>query len=207
MSAVEEGAAKVSDSRRHRLSGSQLGSLIAAVFGLIYLEANSGSLPAPLPAALRIAAAVAFVGLLALLLGRRRPHATTGQPGGSGFGAEYWSVVAGEVAAIVAGSIILTTVFDLPHGVVAWVSVVVGVHFIVLAAIWRLSLLRILGIAIALCGLAGVTAAAAGAATVVIAATGGIAPGALLLASAYWGAVDSDKRPGRDEAYPAGSSK
>lgn len=116
MSAAEEGAAKVSDSRRHRLSGSQLGSLIAGVFGLIYLEANSGSLPAPVPAALRIAAAVALVGLVVLLLGRRRPHATTGQPGGSGFGAEYWSVVAGEAAAILAGSIILTTVFNLPHG-------------------------------------------------------------------------------------------
>lgn len=153
-SAIEERATKAGDSTRRRLTGQQLGSLIGAVFGLIYVEANSGSPPTPVPAALRIVAAAAFVGLLALLLlAPRRPRPMTGQPEQGGFGRKYWLVVAGEAAASVVGSIILTKVFDLAHAVVAWVSVVVGVHFIALAAIWRLSLFWVLGAAIALCGL------------------------------------------------------
>jgi len=42
---------------------------------------------------------------------------------------------------------------------VAWVSVVVGGHFVMLAGIWRLRLFRHLGTAIALCGIVGLTAA------------------------------------------------
>jgi len=37
----------------------------------------------------------------------------------------------------------------LPNAVVAWVSVVVGVHFLMLAAIWRLRLFRVLLLAAA----------------------------------------------------------
>ena len=76
-------------------------------------------------------------------------------------------------------------VFDLPYAVVAWVSIIVGVLFIVLAAIWGLSLHRVLRVVIVSCRPAGVTAAAAGAGTVVIAATAGVAPAALLLAPVY----------------------
>ena len=65
-------------------------------------------------------------------------------------------MVAAEVAGIAAGSALLNGPLDWPHAVVAWVSVVVGMHFAVLAAVWRVSLSG-LGAAIALCGLAGLT--------------------------------------------------
>jgi hypothetical protein len=194
--------------------GQRLGSLIGGVFGLIYVEVNAGSLAAPAAAALRIAGAVAFAGLVALLVARRGRGAapSTGrEPGASaeaaargGFGPRYWLVVAAEVAAIAAGSALLNGPLDRPRAAVAWVSVVVGVHFFVLASLWRVSLFRWLGAAIALCGLAGLAAAGLDASGAVIATAAGVLPGALLLAAGYRGAIAVPHRSGRPEPGPAG---
>jgi hypothetical protein len=87
--------------------GRRLGSLIGGIFGLIYVEANVGSLPDLWATALQIAAAVAFAGLVAVLALARGPRAPAGSAAGVGFGSRYWLVVAGEVAAIPAGAAIL----------------------------------------------------------------------------------------------------
>lgn len=173
--------------------GQRLGLLIGAIFGLLYVEVNAGLLPEPWAAVLKIAAGVAFAGLAAMFARDRglRPAARPADQGG--FGGSYWLVVAGEAAAIVAGAVLLNGPAGLPRAAVAWVSVVVGVHFLALAAIWRFPPFRLLGAGIALCGAAGLTAAAAGAAAAVIAATGGVLPGILLLAASYWGATTSQR--------------
>lgn len=168
--------------------GQRLGSFIGGVFGLIYVEVNAGVLAAPAATALRIAGAVAFAGLLALLAVNRGSGAPAAAAARGGFGPRYWLVVAAEVAAIAAGSALLNGPLDRPRAVVAWVSVVVGMHFAALAAVWRVSLFRWLGAAIALCGLAGLAAAGLGASSAVIATVGGVLPGALLLAAGYRGA-------------------
>ena len=171
--------------------GQRLGSLIGAIFGLLYVEVNAGLLHEPWAAVLKIAAGVAFAGIAAMFA-RDRGQRPAARPADQGsFGGSYWLVVAGEVAAIVAGAVLLNGPARLPHAVVAWVSVVVGAHFLALAAIWRFPLFRFLGAGIALCGVAGLTTAAAGAAPAVIAATGGVLPGILLLAASYWGATSS----------------
>ncbi len=90
----------------------------------------------------------------------------------------------------------------LPHAVVAWVSVVVGVHFLMLAAIWRLRLFRHPGAAIALCGVAELTAAGAGAPTAVIAVAGGVVPGVLLLAAGCQGATAAIRQHTQDASPP-----
>ena len=152
---------------------------------------------------LKIAAGVvAFAGLAAMLARDRglRPAARPADRGG--FGGSYWLVVAGEAVAIVAGALLLNGPAGLPRAVVAWVSVVVGVHFLALATIWRFPPFRLLGAGIALCGAAGLTAAAVGAAPAVIAATGGVLPGILLLAASYWGATASSER-----RQPAGTRR
>jgi hypothetical protein len=184
--------------------GQRLGSLIGGIFGLIYVEVNAGLLPEPWAAVLQIAAVVAFAGL-AVLLARDRGRRSAARPAArGGFGGWYWLVVAGEAAAILAGAAILNGPAGLPRAVVAWVSVVVGVHFLVLAAIWRLPLFRHLGAAIALCGAAGLTAAAVGATPAVIAATGGVLPGILLLSASYWGAATLRRAtPARAEGHAA----
>jgi hypothetical protein len=179
------------------LPGQRLGSLIAGIFGLIYVEVNTGSLPEPWRMALRVVAGVAFAGLIVLLTLARGTH-TPGDPGAQrGFGLGYWLVVAGEVVAILAGAALLNGPAGLPHAVVAWVSVVVGVHFVVLAAIWRLRPFRLLGVAITLCGVAGMTAATLGAPSAVIEVVGGVLPGVLLLASGYAGAAGAVRQPAR----------
>lgn len=179
--------------------GQRLGSLIGGVFGLIYVEANVGPLREPWATALRVAAALAFAALVALLALAGGKRAPAGPGARSGFGSRYWLVVAGEVAAIAAGAATLGPA-GLGHALVAWASVVVGVHFVVLAAIWRLQLFRRLGVAIALCGVAGLIAAAAGAPTAVIAGIGGVLPGVLLLAAGYSGAVGAIREHNRTPA-------
>jgi hypothetical protein len=165
-------------------AGQRLGSLIGAVFGLIYVEANAAPLPAPVALSLRIAGAVAFAAILArLALARRAPAAPAG-----GFGRRYWVIVTLELLAIVSGNALLRGV-GLGHAAVAWVSVVVGVHFVALARVWRLAVLRSLGAALAVCGTAGLAAAVAGAGDAVVSTAGGVLPGALLLVAAAIGTV------------------
>lgn len=170
--------------------GRRLGSLISAAFGLIYVEANSGDLPTVAATLLRIGGAVVFVGLVAALALARpasRPHSAAER---AGFGRGYWVTVALEAGAILAGNALLAGPLHLSDAVVAWISLVVGVHFFALAAIWNVPLFRTLGTALALCGVAGVTAAAAGASHAIVATVGGVLPGGLLLAAALRGAAD-----------------
>lgn len=171
--------------------GARLGSTISGAFGLVYVEANAGQIPAPAGPALRIAAAAAFALLLLGLLATR--HARTPRGGGDGSGAapgfdrRYWLVVAAEAVAIVAGSAIVRGPLGLPDATVAWVSIVVGAHFFGLAAIWDMAPFRALGAAIGACGAVGLIAAAAGAGAAAVALAGGVLPGALLLAAGGWG--------------------
>ena len=111
-------------------------------------------------------------------------------------------MVAAEVAAIAAGIALLNGPLDRPHAVVAWVSVVVGVHFFALAELWQVSLVRWLGAAIAVCGVAGLAAAGLGASSAVVATIGGVLPGALLLAAGYQGAIAPLSRADRPQGRP-----
>ena len=110
-----------------------------------------------------------------------------------GFSARYWLIVALEAAGIVAGGAVLGAV-GLGSATVAWVSVVVGLHFLALAAVWRLSLFRPLGTAIALCGTTAIAAAAAGAGAARVAGIGGVLPGGLLLWAATHRATTAARR-------------
>jgi hypothetical protein len=159
--------------------GRRLGSLIAAVFGLVYIEVNAGSLTPPITLTLRVLGAGAFLAVL-IRLWLEGPQPAAPAARGVGFGGHYWLIVALEAAGIVIGSAALRAL-GLGSATVAWVSVVVGIHFIALAAVWHLSLFRRLGAAIALCGAAAIAAAAAGAGRGWVAGIGAVLPGALLL--------------------------
>ena len=174
--------------------GRQIGSLIGGAFGLAYVEANAGSLPSGATLALRVAAVLAFLGLLALLArdarGRAEEPDWRGGPPGGQFGTGYWLVVAAEVVAIFVGAAVIRGPFGLEDAVVAWISVVVGTHFVALAEVWGgMRFFRYLGLAIGLCGLTGIAADAAGASTAIVATLGGVLPGVLLLGAAYMGAL------------------
>jgi hypothetical protein len=114
--------------------------------------------------------------------GRRQP-----MPSGS-FERGYWLVVVIEVAALAIGLAVVNGPLDAPQAAVAWISFVVGLHFVALAVVFGERFFHQLGGVITACGLAGLVLAAAGATSASIATAGGIVPGAMLLAAGWWGA-------------------
>ncbi|WP_234025036.1 MULTISPECIES: hypothetical protein [unclassified Streptomyces] len=160
--------------------------LIGGAFGAVFIEVNAGSLPPGIGIPLRVLAIAAVLGLLVV---RRRGTAVAPGDGPApnvGFGRRYWWVVAAEGAALLAGLVVINSVLHAPGATVGWIAFVVGVHFFGLAAVWHRPSLRMLGGAMAVCGLAGLILAGCGAPTAAIATTSGIAPGVLLLASVWW---------------------
>lgn len=177
----------------------RLGCLIGATFGLVYVMVNAGVLAAPAATAVRGAGIAAYLAVLvALWRAGVAPGPGPGPADGTAprprFARGYWAIVAAEVVAGAAGLLVLR-VLDAPEAGVAWISVVVGVHFVGLAVLWREPSLRWVGAAITVCGLAGlVWAATAGAAAAPVAIVGGVVPGALLLAGSGWAAVAGRRR-------------
>jgi hypothetical protein len=172
------------------MPGQRLGSLIGAVFGLIYILVNTGALPLAARLPLRALGLAAFlVVLLALHRGRGRASSEGNAPAQAGrLGRTYWTIVAAEAAALAAGLALLNGPFHTPDAGVAWVSTVVGVHFVALGAAFRQRFFHYLGAAVAVCGLAGLGLAAGGAATALVAGVSGVVPGIVLLAAAWSGA-------------------
>jgi hypothetical protein len=188
----------------------KLGSLVGAVFGLVFVVVNAGTLPTVIGTVLRALAVVAFLVVLDALRRPRRPRRTVasaaGRPGGGGFGTGYWLVVAAEVVSIAVGVRVLGGPLDTPDARVAWVAFVVGVHFVALAVVWAESVFHWLGGSMAACGVLGLTLAFAGAPHAAVASIGGVLPGALLLAFAVWGAtVGTDSRRSRADATVGGA--
>jgi len=114
------------------MTAQRQGSVIGAVFGLIYLLVNTGPLPSGCGHSAARARGVASVAVL-IAVYRGRGHGVPRRSGGLGRG--YWLVVADEVAALAAGLALLNGPFDPPQAGVAWVSFVVGIHFVALARV------------------------------------------------------------------------
>ena len=179
------------------MRGQRIGSFVAAVFGLIYAWVNSAPLLAPGMWLVRIPAAIAFVAIVVAVTPRpagRVPHGA-GRPGRGGavvYPRSFWIITAAEVVALFGGLSVLNNVLHRPEASVAWVSVVVGMHFLPLGRLFRQRFFWLLGWAVAACGVVGLVLAVAGAPTWGIAAVSGVVPGALLLAAGGWG---SRRRP------------
>lgn len=167
----------------------RLSSLIGGIFGLIYVFANSGELATTPALVLRIVGALGFVGLLILLrrTGDDQPDPSAGQNPFAG--RAYRLVVVSEIFAMFVGIAVVRGPLHAPHAVIAWVSLVVGVHFLALALVWHQSFFYLLGGAIAACGVLGLGLAAGHASAVAIAVVAGILPGFVLLVSAGLGAM------------------
>jgi hypothetical protein len=167
------------------MSGQRLGSVIGAVFGLIYVLVNVGPLPRGAAIPLQILGVIACVGVL-IAVARSSDHGDSTPR--AGFGRAYWIVVAAEAAAMAGGLALLNGPLDAGWAGVAWVSVVVGLHFVALSVVFAEPFFNRLGAAVAVCGLVGLGLAVAGAGRASVAVVSGVVPGALLLASGWWGA-------------------
>lgn len=174
------------------MPGQRIGSVIAGAFGLVYVLVNAGPLPAAWTLTLRVLAAAAFVAVLVSVVrsGLSGPHRDDHRGGQQRlvFGRAYWLVVAAEAVALFLGARLLSGPLHAPDAGVAWVSVVVGVHFFALAAVFGEHFFHWLGAVITACGVLGLVLAATGAAEPTIALVGGVVPGAVLLGFGRWGA-------------------
>lgn len=150
-----------------------LGVLIGSAFGAVFVFANSGP---PMPPDMSLAARVAAVAALAttVLLGlmaaragapadSRRPLLPT--PRGAGgrrgmFNRGFLGVVFTE-AVLLIGGFRAIRVFDAPPETnVSWIAVVVGLHFIALAAVWKAPSVAVPGAVLTTLGVAGFALAA-----------------------------------------------
>ncbi|GAA2080396.1 hypothetical protein [Actinomadura alba] len=143
------------------------GMLIGATFGAVFVIVNAhrplnGAVGAVLRA-LAILALVSVVGMWVLSI--RRARATGAEPEAvpgvtNMFSRAYWLIVAAEVV-LLFGGIALLGAWDRPEETnVAWVAVVVGVHFIALAPVWKHRGILLPGVILSLFGVAGLVLAA-----------------------------------------------
>ncbi|MGC4897347.1 hypothetical protein [Micromonospora sp. DT31] len=170
---------------RGRPSGMVVGSLVAISFGTVFVLVNTGGLPTPWPLVLRLAGLLVAALLLVWLFrtARRAPQAAQG-PVATGFmDRRYWIVVALEGVALFGGLAVINGVLDRPALAVAWVAVVVGVHFFGLAAVWRMPRYHWLGAVMTVLGLAGFLTYALGGDAGAVGLVSGVGCGAALFAT------------------------
>lgn len=182
------------------MPGQRMGSLIAAAFGLIYVLINAGPLPSTWTLTLRVLAAIAFATVFLALFRRGLASRDSGEQERRVFGRGYWLVVATELVALFVGARVLSGPLDAPEAGVAWVSLVVGVHFFALAVVFRQRFFNGLGAVITTCGVVGLVLAATPAAEPAIALISGVLPGAVLLGFGWWGAHRTEPTAEQPEA-------
>lgn len=176
-------------SRGGRISrGQAAGAFIPVVLGLVFIEANSGQLQRDWQVVVQPVGVLAAAALIiAIARARRAAGAEQAAAGRLAFSRGYWVIVAIEVAALLAGLIVINAVFGVHELYVPWIALVVGVHFFGLGRIWDTGWLHVLGAVVAVLGAAGFVLYAAGAPNVVVALVSGVSSGAALyLAVARW---------------------
>jgi hypothetical protein len=169
---------------RKRPAGITVGSVVAITFGTVFVLVNSADLPRPWPVVIRVAGLGAAALLLAGLAFVARTSPPQPQSPESGaLDRRYWFIVAAEAVALFGGLYVVNGVLHRAAVSVAWVAVVVGVHFFGLARIWRIPLYHWLGATMTILGLAGFLIYAAGGGAGMIGLVAGVGCGAALYAA------------------------
>ncbi|MFB9800862.1 hypothetical protein [Streptomonospora salina] len=167
---------------------------IGSAFGAVFVFANAGApMPPHMVLAARAAAAAALAAAVLLGLAAARAGAPSGfprgpptVPGGAGgrrgmFTRGFLGVVFTE-AVLLIGGFRAIRVFDAPPETnVAWIAVVVGLHFIALAAVWTAPSVAVPGAVLTALGAAGFALAALSL-TPWVPAVSGVLSGVTLLA-------------------------
>jgi hypothetical protein len=169
---------------RKRPAGIVAGSMVAITFGAVFVLVNSAGLPAPWPLVIRtvglVVAALLIVGLVRVI---RTAPPPTQAPASDYMGRRYWLIVALEAGALFGGLTVINGVLHRTAVSVAWVALVVGVHFFGLARIWRMPLYHWLGAAMTVLGLAGFLIYALGGTAAIVGLVAGVGSGAALYAT------------------------
>ncbi|MEN3361200.1 MAG: hypothetical protein V7637_5182, partial [Mycobacteriales bacterium] len=160
-------------------AGFLVGSVVAMTFGTVFVLVNSAGLPAASRLVIRLigllVAALLIVGLV--LVVRRGSPAPAPAPASDFVDRHYRLIVALEAGTLFAG---LAVINGVPHRTavsVAWVALVVGVHFLGLARIWHMPLYHWLGATMTVLGLAGFLIYALGGPAATVALVAGVGSG------------------------------
>jgi hypothetical protein len=194
---------------RATTAGAEIGALIGAGFGLLFLIINTtqfSTLGRTLVLALGILTFAGIVIFAVRGLAQRRGsntgavradadsdtaiHPDTPSRREPPFGRAYWIIVCIEAVALFAGTRMLASLGH-PELGVAWVSVVVGTHFYALGRVFGLDRFHVLATVVTLCGIGGFIAYFA-AAPAFIPVISGVISGFVLLAFAMWALMPVD---------------
>lgn len=119
--------------------GQRLGSLIAAIGGIVLVLVNSGPLGTPISIVLRVLGVALFAAAVWYAIIRTRNRPAGSMPPRSAL-RTYWLCVIAEVVAIPVGAQLLIRVFDRSDVVLVWVVFVVGAHFLPFARAFQVPL-------------------------------------------------------------------
>lgn len=201
MTAVDPGPnSSMSPRGRQTAAGAEIGALIGASFGLLFLIVNTVHFSI-LGRTLVIAVGViVFVGIAVLavrgLLRKRGGGGRLGESGERGrrertSWRSYWIIVLIEAVLLFAGTRLLASLGH-PELGVAWVAVVVGTHFFALGWVFGLDRFHVLATVVTFCGIGGFIAFFA-AAPAFIAVISGVISGFVLLAFAMWALIPAER--------------
>ena len=169
---------------RQRSPGLVVGSVVAIAFGTVFVLVNSGGLPAAWPQVIRvIGLLVAALLVIGLVLVVRRGWSVTQAPASGFVDRRYWLIVALEAGAMFGGLAVVNGVLHRTAVSVAWVALVVGVHFFGLARIWHMPLYHWLGAAMTVLGLIGFLIYALGGNAATVGLVAGVGSGTALYAA------------------------
>src|SRR5262249_34928004 len=121
--------------------------------------------------------------VVGIVLVVRRGWSVTQAPASSFIDRRYWLVVALEAGALFGGLAVVNGVLHRTAVSVAWVALVVGVHFFGLARIWHMPLYHGLGAAMTVLGLAGFLIYALGGPAAMVGLVAGVGSGTALYAA------------------------
>jgi hypothetical protein len=165
--------------------GRLVGLLVGGAFGLAFVLANAHSpLSATVGLTLRLLAVGCFLLLVASLfrVARFQPEE---RPSRTGYGRGFWWVVIGEVVLLIVGLQVLRIAKAPTQANVAWIALVVGLHFVVLAFVWKEASIAVPGAVVFLLGIAGL-ALTATPTREWVPLLSGVCSGFVLLAGSLW---------------------
>ncbi|WP_241896949.1 hypothetical protein [Brevibacterium epidermidis] len=183
---------------RRPADGAEIGALIGAGFGLLFLIINTGQFSTLGRTLVITVGVLAFAGIAifairGLMQGGRAGRGESGK--GSRreppFGRAYWIIVLIEAVLLFAGTRLLASLGH-PELGVAWVAVVVGTHFFALGWVFGLDRFHVLATVVTLCGIGGFIAFFA-AAPAFIPVISGVISGFVLLAFAMWALIPTER--------------
>ncbi len=169
-----------------RVTRRVVGSVVGSVGGAVFVVMNAGAVRDPGTTMLRVLA-VAALAWIVVRATRLRREPSSAADARSSFGRGYWVVVAAEVVVGLAGAEVIGGPLNVPALTIAWISLVVGVHFFGLAGLWHRADFTSLGAVITAVATAGFIAYAMGGSRAVVALLAGVLPGIALLAYGYAG--------------------